>query len=75
MAKLVLEFEKPIIELEQKIEEMRKYADNLDIADEISTLERRFISSASRSSPISLGGSVCSWHAIPTARIPSTTFT
>ena len=41
MAKLVLEFEKPIIELEQKIEEMRKYADNLDIADEISTLEKK----------------------------------
>lgn len=41
MAKMVLEFEKPIIELEQKIEEMRKYADNLDIADEISTLEKK----------------------------------
>jgi acetyl-CoA carboxylase carboxyl transferase subunit alpha len=41
MAKMVLEFEKPIIELEQKIEEMRKYSDNLDIADEISTLEKK----------------------------------
>jgi acetyl-CoA carboxylase carboxyl transferase subunit alpha len=41
MAKLVLEFEKPIIELEQKIEEMRKYADNLGIADEITTLEKK----------------------------------
>ncbi len=41
MAKMVLEFEKPILELEQKIEEMRKYADNLDIADEISTLEKK----------------------------------
>ena len=41
MSKLVLEFEKPVIELEQKIEEMRKYADNLDIADEISTLEKK----------------------------------
>ena len=41
MAKMVLEFEKPIIELEQKIEEMRKYADNLDIVDEISTLEKK----------------------------------
>ena len=41
MAKLVLEFEKPVIELEQKIEEMRKYADNLDIADEISKLEKK----------------------------------
>ncbi len=41
MAKLVLEFEKPILELEQKIEEMRKYADNLDIADEITKLEQK----------------------------------
>ena len=41
MAKSVLEFEKPIIELEQKIEEMRKYSDNLDIVDEISTLEKK----------------------------------
>jgi acetyl-CoA carboxylase carboxyl transferase subunit alpha len=39
MAKVILDFEKPIIELEQKIIEMRKYADNLDIADEITTLE------------------------------------
>jgi acetyl-CoA carboxylase carboxyl transferase subunit alpha len=41
MAKLVLEFEKPILELEQKIAEMRKYSDNLDIADEISKLEEK----------------------------------
>lgn len=41
MAKSVLEFEKPIIELEQKIEEMRKYSDNLDIVDEIGTLEKK----------------------------------
>jgi acetyl-CoA carboxylase alpha subunit len=39
MARGILDFEKPIIELEQKIAEMRKCADNLDIADEISTLE------------------------------------
>jgi acetyl-CoA carboxylase carboxyl transferase subunit alpha len=39
MARVVLDFEKPILELEQKIGEMRKYADNLDIADEIGTLE------------------------------------
>lgn len=41
MAKVVLEFEKPILELEQKIEEMRKYADNLDISDEIKKLENK----------------------------------
>ncbi|MBI5464321.1 MAG: acetyl-CoA carboxylase carboxyltransferase subunit alpha, partial [Ignavibacteriales bacterium] len=41
MAKMVLDFEKPIVELEQKIVEMRKYSDNLDIADEITTLEKK----------------------------------
>ncbi len=41
MAKLVLEFERPIIELEKKIEEMRKYSDNLDISHEITTLEKK----------------------------------
>ena len=41
MAKMVLEFEKPIIELEQKIEEMRRYADNPDIAQEIAKIEKR----------------------------------
>ncbi len=41
MAKVILDFERPIIELEQKIVEMRKYADNLDIADEITTLESK----------------------------------
>jgi acetyl-CoA carboxylase carboxyl transferase subunit alpha len=41
MAKVILDFERPIIELEQKIVEMRKYSDNLDIADEIATLENK----------------------------------
>ncbi len=39
MPKNILEFEKPIIELEQKIEEMKKLEDNLDIKTEIDTLE------------------------------------
>ncbi len=41
MAKVVLDFEKPILELEQKIEEMRRYADNPDIAQEIVKIEKR----------------------------------
>jgi acetyl-CoA carboxylase carboxyl transferase subunit alpha len=41
MAKAVLDFEKPIIELEQKIEEMRKYSDRLDIGGEIHKLEAK----------------------------------
>ena len=38
---MTLEFERPVFELEQKIDEMRKYADNLDIADEIKKLEKK----------------------------------
>jgi acetyl-CoA carboxylase carboxyl transferase subunit alpha len=41
MSKQALEFEKPIAELEQKIEEMRKLSDHLDIEDEIKKLESR----------------------------------
>lgn len=39
MAKAVLDFEKPIVELEKKIEEMRKYADRLNIGPEIEMME------------------------------------
>lgn len=41
MAKNILDFEKPIIELENKIEEMRKYEGHLDISNEIKTLEEK----------------------------------
>lgn len=41
MGKMILDFEKPIIELEKKVEEMRRYADNPDIAQEIEKIEKR----------------------------------
>lgn len=41
MTKNILEFEKPIFELEKKIEEMKKLEDNLDIKNEIDTLEEK----------------------------------
>lgn len=41
MAKYVLDFEKPISELESKIEEMHRYEGTLDIKDEIKKLERK----------------------------------
>src|SRR6202142_1199995 len=43
MARAVLDFEKPIVDLEEKIEEMRKYSDSLDIADEIKYLEEKVL--------------------------------
>jgi acetyl-CoA carboxylase carboxyl transferase subunit alpha len=41
MLNTVLDFEKPIIELEKKIDEMRKMADTLDISSEINKLETK----------------------------------
>ncbi len=41
MAKTVLDFEKPVLELEEKIREMRKYEGNLDISGEINRLEKK----------------------------------
>ncbi len=43
MAKNILDFEKPIIELENKIEEMRKYEGDLDISSEIKNLEEKVL--------------------------------
>ncbi|MCZ7603610.1 MAG: acetyl-CoA carboxylase carboxyltransferase subunit alpha [Melioribacteraceae bacterium] len=44
MAKNTLDFEKPIHELENKIEEMRRYENDLDIKDEIRNLESKVYS-------------------------------
>ncbi len=41
MANYVLEFERPILELEEKISEMRSMADQLDIGPEIEVLEQK----------------------------------
>jgi acetyl-CoA carboxylase carboxyl transferase subunit alpha len=41
MAKVILEFEKPIYELEQKIEEIKNLSDSVDVSDEIKTLEKK----------------------------------
>ena len=41
MAKVVLEFEKPILELEQKMEELRRYSGDPEIAQEIVRIEKR----------------------------------
>lgn len=70
MAKVVLEFERPIVELEQKIEEMRKYADNLDIADEIETLEKKVDQLRS-----SIYTSLTRWQRVQLARHPERPYT
>lgn len=70
MAKTILEFEKPIIELEQKIEEMRNYSDNLDIADEITTLEKKVNQLRE-----SIFTSLSRWQRVQLARHPERPYT
>ena len=41
MAKTILDFEKPIYELESKLEEMKKFSDNLDIEHDVIRLEEK----------------------------------
>lgn len=41
MPKVILDFEKPIYELEQKIEEMKKLGQSIDLTDELKTLENK----------------------------------
>ena len=41
MSKYILDFEKPIFELENKVAEMKKLEDSLDIKEEIKNLEEK----------------------------------
>ena len=70
MAKNVLDFEKPIIELEKKIEEMRKYEGHLDIADEVSNLEEKVIQLKQ-----SVYDNLTRWQRVQLARHPERPYT
>ncbi len=70
MAKSVLEFEKPIIELEQKMEEMRRYADNPDIAIEIGKIEKRV-----NQLQLTVYAGLTRWQKVQLARHPDRPYT
>jgi acetyl-CoA carboxylase carboxyl transferase subunit alpha len=70
MPKTILEFEKPIIELEQKIEELRRYSDNLDIAEEINNLETKV-----QSLQESIYSNLTRWQRVQLARHPDRPYT
>jgi acetyl-CoA carboxylase carboxyl transferase subunit alpha len=70
MAKQVLEFEKPILELEQKMEEMRRYAENPDVAAEIAKLEKRVIELQQ-----SVFSNLTRWQRVQLARHPDRPYT
>ena len=70
MAKVVLDFERPILELEKKVDEMRKYADNLDIAEEITTLEKKVDTLRE-----SIFSNLTRWQRVQLARHPERPYT
>ncbi len=70
MAKAVLDFEKPIIELESKIAEMKRVSENLDISDEISALEQR-VNELRRS----IFANLTRWQRVQLARHPDRPYT
>jgi acetyl-CoA carboxylase carboxyl transferase subunit alpha len=70
MAKNVLDFEKPIIELENKIDEMRKYEGHLDISTEIKTLEEK-VNSLKKS----IYDNLTRWQRVQLARHPERPYT
>jgi acetyl-CoA carboxylase carboxyl transferase subunit alpha len=70
MAKNVLDFEKPIIELENKIEEMRKHEAVLDISKEIRTLEEKVLQLKQN-----IYNNLTRWQRVQLARHPERPYT
>ncbi len=70
MPKVVLDFEKPIYDLEQKLDEMRKYADNPAIAQEIEKIEKR-VNHLQRS----VFSGLTRWQKVQLARHPDRPYT
>jgi acetyl-CoA carboxylase carboxyl transferase subunit alpha len=70
MAKTVLDFEKPILELERKLEEMRKYSGNPEFALEIHRIEKRV-----RQLQQSIYAGLTRWQKVQLARHPERPYT
>jgi acetyl-CoA carboxylase carboxyl transferase subunit alpha len=70
MAKTVLDFEKPILELERKLEEMRKYSGNPEFAQEIVRIEKRV-----RQLQQSIYAGLTRWQKVQIARHPERPYT
>lgn len=70
MAKNILDFEKPIVELEAKLEEMRKFAGDLDIEKEIQKIEDKV-----RKLKETLYKDLTRWQRVQLARHPDRPYT
>ncbi|MEN8194236.1 MAG: acetyl-CoA carboxylase carboxyltransferase subunit alpha [Bacteroidota bacterium] len=65
-----LDFEKPIIELEKKIDEMKEYEDNLDIKEEIEKLEEKVLTLKKN-----VFSNLTRWQKVQLARHPERPYT
>ncbi len=70
MAKTILDFEKPIYELESKLDEMKKFSDNLDIEHDVIRLEEKV-----RQLKEELYRDLSRWQRVQLARHPDRPFT
>jgi acetyl-CoA carboxylase carboxyl transferase subunit alpha len=70
MPRAVLDFEKPIIELEEKIAEMKKFSENLDIEDEVRELEKKV-----KQLQESVFSNLTRWQKVQLARHPDRPYT
>ncbi len=70
MAKNILEFEKPIAELEQKIEEMRNLKGDIDLSEEIENLEKKV-----KELKKSVYSNLTRWQRVQLARHPQRPYT
>jgi acetyl-CoA carboxylase carboxyl transferase subunit alpha len=70
MAKIILEFEKPVFELEQKIEEVKKLGQTLDLSREIKTLEQKLDQTKQR-----VYKNLTRWQKVQIARHPERPYT
>jgi len=66
----MLEFERPIVEMEQKIDELRKMSDTLDLSNEISKLEVRLKEARKK-----IFSSLTPWQIVQLARHPERPYT
>ena len=72
MAGIILDFERPIIELERKIEEMREIsaADGIDLSQEIEKLEEKLNKSIEK-----IHSNLNRWQRVQLARHPNRPYT
>ena len=70
MSKTILDFEKPIVELEAKLDEMRKFSHNLDIEKEIKKIEQKV-----KQLKEGLYKDLSRWQRVQLARHPDRPFT